>query len=47
MLCQLNIYLSVVVTLVVGLSLLRVSHDYRNVHILFVVTLCNLIFQHC
>ena len=47
MLFQLSISLSVVAPLLAGLSLLLVIHNNRNVHILFVVTLCNLILQNC
>ena len=47
MIFKMRISLSVGEPLVAVLSLLQVSHNYINVHTLFEVTLCNIIFQNC
>ena len=47
MLFQISISLSVGAPLIAELSLLLVSHNNENVHIHFVVTLCNLVLQNC
>ena len=47
MLCQIRISLSVCAPPISGLGLIRVSHNNRNIHIRFVVTLRNGVLQNC